>query len=938
MKKRLLVLPLAAMLLAGCGETPSPQPKPDEPTPGPVVPTKTLTGIEVATQPTKVNYKEGETFNPAGMVVNAVYSDESKEVITNYQVPNQALTPEVTKITISYQGKTTEVDIIVTPVQRYTITFMSNETEKIKDVVCKEGEVPSCEYSIPSTEQYDFVLLGWSLTPNGKILPELPEATENATYYAIISENIRKYPVIFNDFNGNLISSSEVEYGSAPETPDYEPEDTAQYDYTFIGWALTLGGKPVAKPDLVSGPVTYYAVVESTVRSYTVKFFNENGTEVQSGTLQYGATPSCDYEVEDTAEWDYTTKWAASEGGTALATLPTVTGNANYYAIATRVKQKYDISFLNEDGSAYKKINFEYGTVPSVTAPTKTADKQYTYTFAGWSLTKGGEVLASLPSVTGEATYYAIFGKTVNKYNLKLDFNYEDSEAKTLSLDYGTSIDDEDLEEYIPEREGYHFAGWCSDVECEEKVSFPLTFTDNITLYAKWNEKIEIAKYLKALLGIKDYDPYSFIPDTLKPNFEDNFIESEDVLDYSEAQLVSNIKKQGFGEQWQMVIDNMNQSEKFYNILSASDSVFTAALAAFINYFEDSAHSDATSYEEEKADNYDASCSFVDGILTFSLDFKKEVLGFSPKIEMVYTVETAEKIIFISLNDNNKLKCAFTTNSYVFGISYGITIGGKTGLRTAYCQLDKLVDEEDEENISYNGHIYEYFSYVNDESEKDLVKSAADFYIDGDYCSVVGNKASGLIGFTGYINELYDVTTGYLYGYKVQEALSDSIPLVGGKTYYTLWFNLFDIANITSVKAIDKGEAVTPNVNPDNVYLNGKESIFKVKKNGIASRKYDCERRSHFYYGLDGDSKLVQYETKVPMMFIQDDNIYDFDGKYTNFSDFPEDMADNGYDNVSVTLSEEVLTKIRNDHKELIPVFKENKENVTSEAIIEWLK
>ena len=196
MKKRLLVLPLAAMLLAGCGESPNPNPE-SKPGSDPVIVDKTLTSIEVTTQPTKVDYKEGETFDTTGMVVSAVYDDGTKEVITNYQVPDQALAPGITSIDILYQGKKATVAITVTAIARYTITFMKNATEKIKDVVYKEGEQPSCSYSVSPTAEYTYKMLGWSLTPNGEVLDSLPVASKDATYYAVYSTVTNKYQITF---------------------------------------------------------------------------------------------------------------------------------------------------------------------------------------------------------------------------------------------------------------------------------------------------------------------------------------------------------------------------------------------------------------------------------------------------------------------------------------------------------------------------------------------------------------------------------------------------------------------------------------------------------------------------------------------------------------------------------------------------------------------
>lgn len=702
MKKRLLVLPLAAMLLAGCGETPSPQPKPDEPTPGPVVPTKTLTGIEVATQPTKVNYKEGETFNPAGMVVNAVYDDGSKEAVTNYQVSDQALVAGATSIEISYEGKKATVAITVTPLPTYVVTFMASASEKIKDVTYKEGQIPSCSYSVPATAEYTYKMEGWSLTPNGVVLSELPEVTANATYYAIVS-------------------------------------------------------------------------------------------------------------------------------------------------------------------------------------------------------------------------------KTKNRY--MVTFETDTSEHSQVIDDYGTVFDD--FDDFIPENEGFKFAGWYLDANFENKVSFPYTLKENATVYAKWT--VDFVKYLKVLLGVKDYNPYSYIPETMKPSYESNFVQASDVLNYETTQSVSNIKTKGFGEQWEMVIDNIEQSERFYKVLSGADNIFTNAIGALVTHFTNNPGEESGTKTTE---NYVASCSLNKGVMSVGIEFKKDISiplvgSLKPVVEMSYAIKTGEKIISISLNDDNKLRCKFSEDEYIFGISYGLEIAGKTGIRTAYCQLNK--DDQDR----FEGSIYEYFSYMGEEKTINLVKSFAKYYADLTYCSVIGNKASGLIGTDAMINELYDIKTGHLYGYMVEEDIS----LV---TYNTFWFNLEDINNLISIKCVPNSK-VDPTDNHSDVYVNGSEDIFEPAYNKVllkkTSRKYDIEMRDHYYYGLNDQNELVKYDTQIPMIFIQDDdaNYPEKTSKNHNYSDFSDDMDDSGVANAFVKLDKKIVNKIRTDCIELGKEYKEDKDVVTPEAIIAWL-
>ncbi len=63
----------------------------------------TLSSISINTAPSKTEYKAGESFDPAGMVVKATYSDSSSKAVTGYTYsPNGALTVSDNEITVSY--------------------------------------------------------------------------------------------------------------------------------------------------------------------------------------------------------------------------------------------------------------------------------------------------------------------------------------------------------------------------------------------------------------------------------------------------------------------------------------------------------------------------------------------------------------------------------------------------------------------------------------------------------------------------------------------------------------------------------------------------------------------------------------------------------------------------------------------------------------------
>ncbi len=104
---------------------------------------KTLSSIAVKTAPSKVNYEEGDKFNPAGLVITATYSDNNTEEIAYASKGSEftftpslttALTSAHTSVTISYGGKTTTQAISV---QAFSIANTQETAYTVAEAIAK---------------------------------------------------------------------------------------------------------------------------------------------------------------------------------------------------------------------------------------------------------------------------------------------------------------------------------------------------------------------------------------------------------------------------------------------------------------------------------------------------------------------------------------------------------------------------------------------------------------------------------------------------------------------------------------------------------------------------------------------------------------------------------------------------------------------------------
>ena len=92
----------------------------------------TLKGISVKTQPAKLEYLAGDTFDATGLVLTALIGGVNVDVTTGYTITPTTLTADTTAVTITYalDGKTASTTQTVT-VKAYDPVFANNTWEKI---------------------------------------------------------------------------------------------------------------------------------------------------------------------------------------------------------------------------------------------------------------------------------------------------------------------------------------------------------------------------------------------------------------------------------------------------------------------------------------------------------------------------------------------------------------------------------------------------------------------------------------------------------------------------------------------------------------------------------------------------------------------------------------------------------------------------------------
>ena len=362
------------------------------------------------------------------------------------------------------------VTVTVAP-NKYTVKFVNEGGAVLQSSEVTYGETPAYTGETPTkaaTDQYSYTFKGWT--------PEIETVTGDVTYTATYTETVNKYTVTFYDEDGTtVLESKEWEYGRTPVYNNGQNPTktaTAEKTYVFAGWSPAVAA--------VTGTASYIATFTDATNSYTVTWYDEDGTTVlETTSWPYGSTPNFTGSTPSkTADTQYTytfERWIPVSG---VDTDGKITGTAGFKAVYSATVNTYTVTWKNDDTVLETDMNVPYGATPSYDGdtPTKAATAQYTYIFKGWDKEIG--------VVTGNITYTAQFDSTINQYTVTYDVANGNAPT-SVEVNYGDRV----AAPADPAKEGYIFAGWYTDAEGGEQFDFNEAITENITLYAHWSSE-----------------------------------------------------------------------------------------------------------------------------------------------------------------------------------------------------------------------------------------------------------------------------------------------------------------------------------------------------------------------------------------------------------------------------------------------------------------
>ena len=408
------------------------------------------------------------------------------------------------------KGTTGNIDLYAKyEINHYTVNFYNWDYEKLYTTTVDHGGSVSYPYGNPTKpkdQQYSYSFSGWDKPLNNIVA--------NTDFVAQFSNTVNQYTVTFKNYDGTILGTDTVDYGSTASYSGEIPEKPISLDnrksYVFSGWDISLnsikdncvavaqydeidrflakfyngdellystmlneGEVPVfvgenptkdstqqysfefsywnPTPEAIHSDMAYQPVFTSTLNQYTVTFKNYDGTILGISTVDYGTSASYLGEIPTKPK---TQQYSYSFSGWDLD-LSCITDDIETTALFSETINQYTVTFKNYNGSILGTSTVDYGGTAeySGSTPMKPKTQQYSFAFSGWNI--------SLENITSDRDAVAQYNSTVNQYTVTFK-NYDGTVLWTDTVDYGTSANYGGTTPTKPDSKGcsYSFSGW----------------------------------------------------------------------------------------------------------------------------------------------------------------------------------------------------------------------------------------------------------------------------------------------------------------------------------------------------------------------------------------------------------------------------------------------------------------------------------------------
>ena len=347
----------------------------------------------------------------------------------------------------------------------YTVTFYPNSGSLDASVVNPlKVSAASSTITLPTPTRYGYNFAGWQNQSTGTVKTGTDTITTSTAYTATwtyglsVSKSANVSAVTVGD---QIVYTIMVKNDTATEVTGLTVTDTLPSNITFTSIAPsshgTCSGNTVTWSDVsiaansntvftvivtTAGDVTSTIMTTNTAKlkdtdgteskstsvvavkpqTFTITWKNADGTVLKTDSVTYGTTPAYSGTTPTktaTAQYTYTFKGWDSD-------ITAATKDTTYIAVYDQNVRSYTITWLDWNGSVLGTDTLDYGATPSYSgsAPVRTGDAKYSYTFGGWD--------KPIAAVTGDASYQAQYTETINQYKI----TWLDADGNTLRTDY----------------------------------------------------------------------------------------------------------------------------------------------------------------------------------------------------------------------------------------------------------------------------------------------------------------------------------------------------------------------------------------------------------------------------------------------------------------------------------------------------------------------